>query len=482
MASKKAKKKNKGAAKKSRRAAKPTKKKVVKKRPAKAGSAVRPKRAAKRAASAKKAVKRKSLAKGRAPKKAATKSKASKNFISKAVSKRAPATKSSGRSKASSSKKKSAPKTSAVKRPAKRLAANDTVASPKVKTTNASLPLSKPVVRPPVSALPRKVSKAKPLQRNFLMDLANAIKESVTPLIVAGKGRGVVGTTSSGDACFELDKSAEETLLNFLKSAKMPVAYYSEDAGYTTFISGQPTYLLAIDPIDGTRAAKCGFESCAVSICSTRIIERPTIGDVDNGCVVELLGSRSFFAERGKGARIYVDGHIRKTRLSENTDLESVSWAMTVPARPADLIFPTVSKLIDITSLKGGFFACNSTAYSLTRLLTNQLDACIDFANRYYRDIPSVVEDYFINAGRGSVLGVCPYDLTAALLIAQEAGCVVTDAYGDGFDDVLLLDSSVTNQRSVVAAANPKLHKSLLNFIGTRIEQYEALLKKRAGL
>jgi myo-inositol-1(or 4)-monophosphatase len=313
------------------------------------------------------------------------------------------------------------------------------------------------------------------------MDLAKAIKESITPMIAAGKGRDVVGTTSSGDACFELDKAAEKALLNFLKSAKMPVAYYSEDAGYTTFTSGQPTNLLVIDPVDGTRAAKCGFESCVVSICSTRVIERPTIGDVDNGCIVEILGDRSFYAERGKGARIYVDGHIRKVRLSGNTDLESVAWSMTVPARPANLIFPTVAKLIDITSLKGGFFACNSTAYSLTRLLTNQLDACVDFANRYYRDIPTVVEDYFINAGRGSVLGVCPYDLTAALLIAQEAGCVVTDAYGNGFEDVLLLDSSVANQRSVIAAANPELHAALLSFIIPSIESAEARLKGAVG-
>src|SRR5690606_12088744 len=112
---------------------------------------------------------------------------------------------------------------------------------------------------------------------------------------------------------------------------------------------------------------------------------------------------------------------------STHADLEQMSWDMTVPARPAELIFPTAAKLIDLTSLKGGFFACNSTSYSLTRLLTNQLDACVDFANRYLRDIRPVVEDQFINAGRGVILGIAPYDIAASVLIAQEAGCVVTD-------------------------------------------------------
>ena len=326
----------------------------------------------------------------------------------------------------------------------------------------------------------RKMMKSKVLPREFLVELSTAVRDAVVLAIGASKGREVVGTAPSGDATFELDKIAEKALLNFLKSSKMPVAYYSEDSGYTTFTAGQPKNLLIVDPIDGTRAAKCGFENCVVSVASTRVIERPLMQDVDNGCVMEILGNRVFYAERGKGTRVYIDGHARKVRLSQNANLETVSWFMTVPARPAELIFPTAAKLIDLTSLKGGFFACNSTAYSLTRLLTNQIDAVVDFANRFYRDIPTLVEDHFINAGRGVVLGICPYDFVAAVLIAQEGNCVVTDAYGDSLDDVLLLDSSVSNQRSLLAAANKELHEKLLNFFDTRIRQFELLLQKRA--
>jgi myo-inositol-1(or 4)-monophosphatase len=352
-------------------------------------------------------------------------------------------------------------------------------------------PKKKPVVpprelRPPLEkkpALPPERGirhKAKMLPRVFLMELAAAIRTAVVPFTHEAKAREVIGTAVSGDATFEIDRVAEKALLGFLKNARMPVAYYSEDAGYTTFTNAQPQNLLIIDPIDGTRAAKSGFEACVISITSTRVIERPIMADADNACVAEIFGDRVFYAERGKGTRIIQGEHAKRPKLSKNANLELLSWTMTVPGRPAELIFPTAAKLMDLSSLKGGFFACNSTSYSLTRLLTNQLDACVDFANRYLRDIPSLVKDHFINAGRGVIVGIQPYDLAAALLIAQEAGCTVTDAYGKSFDDLLLLDTSVENQRSMIGASNPQLHQKLLQFFDRRITQWEELLRRRA--
>jgi myo-inositol-1(or 4)-monophosphatase len=352
-------------------------------------------------------------------------------------------------------------------------------------------PLRKPLPRPLLPRpgdpsqgpppRPKIVSKAKILPMDFLIELAKCIRDAVTPAFSAARGREAVGGATSGDVTFQIDKVAEKALLTFLKDAKLPVAYYSEDSGYTTFTSGQPVHLLVIDPIDGTRAAKNGFEWCCISVASTRVIERPAMGDIDNACVMEIATDRTFTAERGKGARVVTAAGTKKPKLNKNSDLESISWAMTVPARPAELIFPTAAKLIDLSSLKGGFFACNSTAYSLTRLVTTQLDACVDFANRFLRDIHPAVQDSFINAGRGATLGIAPYDLAAALLIAQEAGAMVTDAYGKSFDNVLLLDSSATNHRSMIAAANKDLYQKLWNFFDTRIKQFEQLLSRKVS-
>lgn len=404
------------------------------------------------------------------------KAKAKSKAKAKAPAKAKLKPKSTSKSKAQG--KSVTPKTK-TKKSAKKSPATTTPKKSRVEPQPASAKRSARKKKVSTSSTKKPKKGTKKLSKNFLLDLANAIKQAVSPELKNLKGREIVGSAQSGDATFYLDVVAEKALLSFLTEAKQPVAYYSEDAGYTTFTSDQPTHLLVIDPIDGTRAAKSGFEGCVVSICSTRVLERPTVADLDNAIVMELMADRYFYAERDGGARSYVDGHSRKIKLTANEDIETMAWAMTVPARPAELIFPVSAKLIDITSLKGGFFACNSSSYSLTRLLTNQLDACIDIANRFYRDIQDTVEDSFINAGRGNVLGVCPYDFAAALLIAEEAGCIITDAYGDRFDDMLLLDSSAENHQSIIAATNKELHAKLLGYYDTRIVQLEELLQDR---
>jgi len=429
---------------------------VAKAKPASKAAVTKPKAVpAKAAVNSKSTVGRGSVPKGKPAKSVPVQAK-------KAVSRAVPA--------------KAAPAAKSAAKPVPAKAAVKSVVA--VKAPAAAPPKAKAVA--PVTPAPPVKSAMPPLPLKFLSDLALAIKEAVEPSARAIKGREIVDTAVSGDVTFQLDRVAERALLQFLKRAGQPVAYYSEDSGYTTFTSDKPKHLLVVDPIDGSRAAKSGFEGCVVSVASTRVIERPTMADVDNACVLEILGDRMFVAERGKGVRVTALGQSRKVKLSANANLDMLTWSMTVPARPAELIFPTTARLIDVSSLKGGFFSCNSTAFSLTRLLTDQLDACVDVANRYYRDIPDRVRDMFQRAGAGRVIGIAPYDLAASLLIAQEAGCVVTDAYGKSFDGVLLLDSSETNHLSLVAAANRELHEKLMEFLNRRISLIEERLIRTA--
>ena len=469
---------------------KPVVKKAAPKKPAVKKPAAARKPVGKKPAARKKPAVKKLSAKKTAPKKPAV---AKKPAGKKVVKKRAVAKPAKAR-KAPVQKKSvvKAPAKAAAVKPLGKTAVKPVVVEKPMRAAVVSSTLSKTqaVKKPqetkvttaakPGQQVADAIKKPKMLQREFMLELAHSIRAAVAPLTRESRGGEVVGTATSGDATFELDRVAEKALLTFLKNARVPVAYYSEDSGYTTFTNAQPQHLLIVDPIDGTRAAKSGFENCVVSIASTRVIERPVMADVDSACVVEILGNRVFYAERGKGVRITQDGHVRRFRPGENPGLEALTWSMTVPGRPADLIFPTAAKLLDLTSLKGGFFACNSTSYSLTRLLTNQLDACVDIANRFYRDIPDLVRDHFINAGRGTVLGIEPYDLAAALLIVQEGGCIVTDAYGKSFDDLLLLDTSTENMRSMIAASNKAVHAKLISFFDLRVRQWEELLRRRA--
>ena len=68
----------------------------------------------------------------------------------------------------------------------------------------------------------------------------------------------------------------------------------------------------------------------------------------------------------------------------------------------------------------------------------------------------------FERVGGGAVLNNSPYDLAAAALILEEAGAVVTDAYGEPLGARPLLGSGVEFQMSVVASANPALHRAIL--------------------
>ena len=126
--------------------------------------------------------------------------------------------------------------------------------------------------------------------------------------------------------------------------------------------------------------------------------------------------------------------------------------------------------IVDAAAMKGGCFLFNSTAYSLTRLLTGQLAAVLDVGNRILRDRPAA-RDRFLEVGFGRPVGLFTYDIAAAALIATEAGAVVTDAHGNSFDDTPLLDTSEANVKSILAASTPELHESLLAAIDAGMDR-----------
>ena len=64
---------------------------------------------------------------------------------------------------------------------------------------------------------------------------------------------------------FAIDAEAEELLEAFLGERAPDVAFYSEDRGLVE-PSGPARAVLVVDPIDGTRPALAGLESCCVSV------------------------------------------------------------------------------------------------------------------------------------------------------------------------------------------------------------------------
>ena len=286
--------------------------------------------------------------------------------------------------------------------------------------------------------------------------LALALREQVLPLLGSHAARAHEDETGAGgDITFAIDERAESTLEAFLAERAPGVAFYSEDRGLVE-PGGSADTVLVVDPIDGTRPALAGLESCCVSVAAAPLREGVTMGEVRSACLVEILHGTVYLAERGAGL---VESP--PVRLSPNEELERMFWAYGFRGRPARPTVEVLGDLIDASSVGGASFDLGSVCFDMARIATGGLDACVEPGPRLIDERPELRAE-FERVGGGAVLNNSPYDLAAATLVLEEAGGVVTDAYGRSLADCPLLGSGHEFQMSLVACANAVLHEKLL--------------------
>jgi len=304
--------------------------------------------------------------------------------------------------------------------------------------------------------------------------LAAHVKAAVYPHLGTWRARKVTGIAASGDTTFDIDDIAEGAVEQFLQEHGLNVAYYSEDRGLVhPFPQQEPEGVLIIDPIDGTRGAVAGFEACVVSVAWADPVPEPTLADVRYAGITEIKGGLTFSAERGGGAQIIdADGNSVAPFLAPTTEIPNMAWTLEVVGSPMELIFEAVREIADTTTVRGGFFILNSSAFELTRLLTGQLAGVVDVRNRLLKDFPETRELYRTYGG-GRLLSLYGYDVAAAALIAQEAGCTVTDGWGRELSGWKLMDTSEQNFGSMIAASNPTLHARLVEAIAAGFAAFQ---------
>jgi myo-inositol-1(or 4)-monophosphatase len=294
--------------------------------------------------------------------------------------------------------------------------------------------------------------------RDLVRDLALALREQVLPHLGSHAGRSHEDEAAGGDVTFAIDADAERTLESFLADRAPDVAFYSEDRGLVE-PAGEASTVLVVDPIDGTRPALAGLESCCVSVAAAPLREGVAMGEVQVGCVVEIPSGAVFLAERGGGV---VESP--PLRLSRNDRLERMFWTYGLRGRPARPTVEVLSELIDASSVGGASFELGSAAFDMTRVATGQLDAYVEPGPRLVEEVPGMREE-FERVGGGSVLNNSPYDLAGAALVLEEAGALVSDAWGRPLSGRRLLGSGPEFQMSVVASANAVLHERILESI-----------------
>jgi myo-inositol-1(or 4)-monophosphatase len=304
--------------------------------------------------------------------------------------------------------------------------------------------------------------------REVVLDLATALREEIAPELGRHAGRTHAGAGAGGDVTFAIDEGAEVFMERFLAERAPEFAFYSEDRGLVA-PAGDAEWVLVVDPIDGTRPAMAGFEAACVSVALAPLGGGdPTIGDVQVGCVIEIKSGRAFVAERGKGVE-------PAPALSANTEVSRMFWAYGLRGRPVRRIAEVLGELIDSSSVGGGTFDLGSASYDMTRVVTGQLDAYIEPGPRLIAEIPGMFEE-FERVGGGAVLNNSPYDLAAAVLICEEAGAFVTDAWGGPLAASPMLGSGAEYQLSCVTASTGELHRRIVAELDAGIERLAQML------
>ena len=308
-------------------------------------------------------------------------------------------------------------------------------------------------------------------------DVAAGVARAVGPELGTIAGRARVSRAPGGDATLAIDEIAESVVEAMLADAG-DVGFYSEDRGLVVF--GRPRCFFVVDPIDGTRPAAAGLESCAVSIAVTPPDEAARLGDVTFGVVHELKTGDQYWAARGRGAHgARADGTPIALAPSPAVDLASLFWEAGLRGRPSLPMAVALEALTDGCSMGGGVFSLGSAAFALTRVANGQLDAYVDAGRRVLDTYPEL-EPEFLRVGEGAVCTNFPYDVAAGVLVVAEAGGVVTMADGTSLADHPAIGSGRDHGLAVLASGNPALHERLLAALADGLDSLGRWLRARA--
>ena len=309
--------------------------------------------------------------------------------------------------------------------------------------------------------------------KDTLIQLGRTIHQTVSPYI---GNREITGRAADGDVLFKLDDIAEKGMKAGLEQIKMSglrVAYFSEEEGRVIKLDDSPNYLFVIDPVDGSRPAKCGFPQWCVNLAVASYTENPTVGDVEFAFMKEANGTE-YFAEKGKGAEIISPDATRKMIPSPSAQRKLDKSSLILEICGAEqAIVNYINTPLQTKAWPTGVFIVSSSSWAITQLVQGRIDGYVHPTKRIWNEFQEYRQKMLKEAG-GKLKGLFPYDIAPWALIGKEAGLVLTDSYGNSLDDMSLTDISAENQRCTIAAGTPELHKILVDTVAERIEKLKS--------
>jgi len=222
------------------------------------------------------------------------------------------------------------------------------------------------------------------------------------------------------DFVTEVDKAAEQAIIEILHRAFPDHAILAEESGATAGNAGESEYTWIIDPLDGTTNFIHGFPQYAVSIGLRHK------GVLTQGVIYDPTKNELFTATRGRGA--YLDE--RRIRVSRRTQLSEALIGTGFPFRDFDGLDEYLSMFRALTARTAGLRRAGAAALDIAYVAAGRLDGFWE-------------------------MGLSAWDMAAGALMVQEAGGLVGDFHGDPN----YLDSGR------IVCGNPKIFAQLLQVI-----------------
>ena len=254
-----------------------------------------------------------------------------------------------------------------------------------------------------------------------LSAIADAV-ESAINLIPDLKTRGEdTGMGADGTYTSQIDKIAENTVLDYIMRHNIPLNILSEEIG---FVDNDANETLVLDPIDGTSNAIAGVPLFTISMA----IGKEKLSDVHTAYLRNLVTGDVMYAEKGKGA--FKNGI--RMHAKKNSDLKDLFVMIYLGNGAHPDSFALAKRVRSSRS-----YGCASIEMEL--VAEGESDAYLMYAEKYSRSIRVV-------------------DIAASILLLREAG-------GDAYDlegNVLEMPFNLEYRSNFIAFGDPKVYDFIM--------------------
>lgn len=255
-------------------------------------------------------------------------------------------------------------------------------------------------------------------------EIADSVRVAAARLSGTEAGRAELSQGAGGDVTVEIDRVAEEVVLDGLRAIAERgerFSILSEETGHVSHGADWP--LVLVDPIDGSLNAKQGLPVYAVML---TLLDGPRLGDALVGHVLNLATGEAFTAVRG-------DGFYRNGRRVQ-----------TLPTRPGRRQFELVALESSPRAVLGARALLERAAK--VRVLGSMALSIVHAATGGV--------DVFAAPFKARA-----FDMSASLLMLREAGGTATDCEGG---DVMAVEAGLESRSSLLCALDARLHRLAL--------------------